>query len=131
MSNASHLAHRHTQNVGLSRDNQDLTIYAENVVTEFPFAPEGHTRHLDGREALSQFLAAIGNFATQRSVVGITHDETEGGFVLTYTESSIFRSTSNPYSSKIVWIARVENGVISYLEEYYDSLAVMTALGEA
>ena len=124
------LALAHVRNLGLPAEGQDLSIYAENVHVLFPYAPEGHTRELRGVGELSRFLAAIGEFTTGHAVQNVIALPTGDGFVLNYTESSVFRGTGNAYSSEIVWLATVEGGRITALKEFYDPLAVLRALGE-
>lgn len=111
-------------------ERQDLAIYAERLLVEFPFAPEGHTQRLDGPEALGRFLAAIGEFTQGHQMTNRESATFEGGFVLEYDESSVFRGTGRAYRSRIVWIARVESGKIVRLREHYNPLRVLEALGE-
>lgn len=124
------LLEQHLANIGKSVEAQNLAIYAETLRVEFPFAPDGHTQSLDGPEALGKFLAAIATFTTGHT---ITHLETavfEGGFVIEYEESSVFRGTSRAYVSRIVWTARTASGKITRLREHYNPIRVLEALGE-
>jgi ketosteroid isomerase-like protein len=127
---AEALAEIHLANVGRSEEDQDLSIYSSDVVSRFPFAPEGHTSVLDSSTGLSRFMAAIPGFVRDRVVTDVSVTPLPDGAMLRYTESSVFNSTGRSYSSPIVWLLRTENGLINHLEELYDSLAVVRALGD-
>ena len=111
-------------------EEQDLTIYAENVAVEFPFAPSDHTQTLNSAQNLGEFFANIGTFASGHRIELLEASAFEGGFTLEYRESSTFRATGRAYASRIVWTACIEDGRIVRLREYYDPLRVLEALGE-
>ena len=120
----------HVQNIGKPIEQQDLSIYSPDISVTFPFAPEGHTQSLQGIEALSKFLAAIGEFTTGHVVDGLAVLTDGDRLAVTYAESSVFKSTGLFYRSEIVWTGTVVGGLISSLTEYYNPLAVLAALGE-
>lgn len=122
------LALTHLANVGKPLDQMNLSCYADDVLVEFPFAPEGHTKRLEGVESLAKFLSAIADFTEGHEMKRIEVATTESGFTLRYTESSIFRSTGKHYASEIVWLAKVNDGLITHLSEFYNPLAVLSAL---
>jgi ketosteroid isomerase-like protein len=130
MKNTQALLEQHLSHIGKPVEEQDLTIYAETLRVEFPFAPDGHTQLLEGPEALGKFLAAIAVFTTGHAITQLETATFDGGFVIEYEESSTFRGTGRAYASRIVWTARVETGKIVRLREHYNPLRVLEALGE-
>lgn len=130
MRTGAELAGIHVRNIGKPIGEQTLGIYSPDLVVTFPFAPKGHTQSLVGVEAISKFLAAIGEFTTGHAVEGLTISTDNDRLTVTYTESSVFKSTGRHYRSAIVWTGVVEGDQISSLAEYYNPLAVLTALGE-
>jgi uncharacterized protein len=124
------LLEQHLANISKPLEAQNLTIYAEALRVEFPFAPDGHTQSLDGPEALGKFLAAIATFTEGHKITNLETAVFEGGFLTEYEESSTFRATGRAYASRIVWTARVEGGKIVRLREHYNPLRVLEALGE-
>lgn len=124
------LLEQHLANIGKPIEAQNLAIYAEALHVEFPFAPDGHTRSLDGPEAMGKFLAAIATFTTGHQLTDLETAVFDGGFVIEYEESSVFRGTSRAYKSRIVWTARTASGKITRLREHYNPLRVLEALGE-
>jgi ketosteroid isomerase-like protein len=130
MRTSAELAEMHVQNIGKPIEQQNLSIYSPNITVTFPYAPEGHTRSLQGVEAFSKFLAAIGEFTTGHMVDGLAVLTDGDRLTVTYGESSVFKSTGRNYRSEIVWTGTVEGELISLLTEYYNPLAVLAALGE-
>ena len=128
MNDTSALWQRHLANIARPIDAQDLSIYADDLWVEFPFAPDGHTQSLSGPAALGAFLANIAAFADGHRIEELEASDFPGGFVIEYRESSTFRATGRPYASRIVWTARVEDGRIVRLREHYNPLRVLEAL---
>jgi ketosteroid isomerase-like protein len=79
---------------------------------------------------MSKFLAAIGEFTMGHTVEGLAILTDQDRFTVTYAERSVFRSTGRNYRSEIVWTGTLEGEQISSLEEYYNPLAVLAAMGE-
>lgn len=105
-------------------------VYHEDVTIEFPYAPEGHTRALEGREALLAFFSRIPGFARGFRVGEPVVREIEGGFVAEYTGDSVFIESGLPYSQQYVLFMTVRDGKIAAMREYYDGQRVLRALGE-
>lgn len=130
MRSSAELARIHVQNIGKPIEQQALSIYSQEISVSFPFAPEGHTQSLQGAEAVSKFLAAIGEFTTGHALEGIVILADADRLTVSYTESSVFKATGRIFRSEIVWTGTVEGELITALAEYYNPLAVLTALGE-
>lgn len=124
------LLQRHLQNAGKPRSAQDADVYAEDLVVEFPYAPEGHTRRLDGREACLAFLSRISSFAEGFSIGEPTILSVGDSFVAEYHGSATFKDTGLPYEQDYVLIAKVRDGKLDSLREHYDPLRVLRAMGE-
>jgi len=115
MNHHENLVRVHLKNLGKPSNEQDLSIYSDQLAVVFPFAPAGHTESLEGRAAFSRFLEAIGEFTQGHEVAEVRFEATDTGFILEYAESSIFRSTGASYASPILWKAEVSEGVITRL----------------
>jgi len=129
MSNAD-LFRRHLALVGRAATDEELDIYDPEVVTEFPYAPEGHTRKLEGREALARFLANIGKFSEGFTLGEPSIHETSFGVIAEYHGDATFKESGRPYSQDYVAVATISKDRITHLREYYDPLRVLRALGE-
>ncbi|MFM9873405.1 MAG: nuclear transport factor 2 family protein [Fimbriimonadaceae bacterium] len=124
------IAEAHITNIGKPIEKQSTEIYSCNVVTHFPFAPTGHTSELIGAQKLTKFLAAIGEFTIGHKIKDKQVSLTESGFLIQYTETSVFKSTGNNYESQILWIATIQDQNIQTLAEYYNPINVLQALGD-
>ncbi len=109
---------------------QATEVYHEDVTIEFPYAPEGHTRSLAGRDALLAFFSRIPGFAKDFRVGDPVVREIEGGLVAEYTGQSTFIESGLPYAQDYVLFMTVRDGKISAMREYYDGQRVLRALGE-
>ena len=129
MSNVD-LLHRHLGSFGKPVEGQDLDAYADDVVIEFPYAPEGHTRKLEGKAAVSRFFANIPNFSDGFAVGEPRVIEAGDVVVAEYPGSSTFKESGLPYSQEYIAIFTIADGKIAHVKEYYDGLRVLRALGE-
>jgi ketosteroid isomerase-like protein len=127
---APELLRRHLSLVGRAATPEELEIYAPDVIVEFPYAPEDHTRRLEGPAAIARFLENIGKFARDIQMGEPTIYETHGGCIAEYKGNSVFTDTNLPYSQDYVAIVRVADGRIASIREYYDPLRVLRAMGE-
>ena len=124
------LFRRHLANAGRSAADQDLSVYAPNVVAEFPYAPDGHTRRLEGPEAVGRFLANIGNFALGFTLGEPTFVEAGDTVVVEYHGDATFKETGKAYAQDYIVVAHVEGGQLVSIREYYDPIRVLRAMGE-
>jgi ketosteroid isomerase-like protein len=126
----SDLLLRHLKNAGIPRTEQDGSIYTEDLIVEFPYAPPDHTRLLEGPEAFLAFFARISSFAEGFSIGEPTIVSSGDTFIAQYHGSATFKSTGLPYEQDYVLVANVRNGKLAHLEEHYDPLRVLRAMGE-
>ena len=124
------LVERHLKNAGIPREEQDATIYTEDLIVEFPYAPEGHTRKLDGPEAFLAFFARISSFAEGFSITQPTLISEGDSFVAEYHGSATFKDTQLPYEQDYVLVGTVRDGKLAHLKEHYDPMRVLRAMGE-
>ena len=105
-------------------------MYADDVAMDFPFAPEGHTRRLEGRDAILAYFGRIKTFADGFSLGEPSVVETPDGLIARYPGSSTFKATGLPYAQEYILFMTVQDGRILHLTEYYDGQRVLKALGE-
>ena len=105
-------------------------MYHDDVTMEFPFAPEGHTRRLEGRDAILTYFGRIKTFADGFKLGEPTINAIEGGLVARYPGSSTFKDTGLPYAQEYILFMTVRDGRIAAMTEYYDGQRVLRALGE-
>jgi len=128
--NSAELLAAHLSLAGRPATAQDLEIYAGDVVAEFAYAPEGHTRKLEGPQAIARFLGNIANFAEGFRIGTPTVLDTVDGFVAEYHGDAVFKETGKPYSQDYIVVVKVKDGRIAHIREYYDPMRVLRAMGE-
>lgn len=110
--------------------NADTSFYAEDVIAEFPYAPEGHTRELQGVEAVVAFMRRIPTFAEGFALGEPTIHATDEGFIAEYSGDATFKSTGRSYAQDYVSVITVRDGRIAKIREYYDPVRVLRAIGD-
>ena len=107
------------------------SLLNDDFVAEFPFAPVDHTRRLEGAEAISRFFAKIPSFSDGFKIGDeVKIVESGDDLVAEYTGSSVFKDTNLPYAQEYVAVAKIRDGKIVHIREYYDPMRVLRALGE-
>lgn len=124
------LLQKHVANVKKPIDQQDLSIYAPDVLVEFPYAPEGHTASLTGPEAFSKFLAAIGEFSTDHFFDQMESFESGNTIIAKFRSNFTVKETGNRVQTPMVYIIHTQNNQITKLIEYYDPLRVLKGFGK-
>jgi len=110
---------------------QVLDLFTEDVVFEFPYAPEGLPRRLDGIPALADHLARIGpmlelgEFALHAVHLA---DET---VVLEFSCQGQGVATGLPYHQDYISVVTLHEGRIARYRDYWNPLVALHALGGA
>ena len=128
--NPTEIVNRHIANIAKPISDQDHSIYSEQLVSEFPNAPEGHTSRLEGPAALGKFLAAIGNFAPERRAEEVEVFNAGEDIVALFQSNFKVKDNGRSCSMPMILILRMDSGKIVRLREYYDPLKVLRAFGE-
>lgn len=110
--------------------SDDLSFYAPDIVVEFPYAPEDHTRRLEGRDAVAAFMRRIPTFTEGFALGDPTLHPTPSGFIAEYHGEATFKSTGRRYAQDYISVIDVRDGQIVRIKEYYDPLRVLRAIGE-
>lgn len=125
-----HILDRHLANIALPIEEQDHSIYAEHVVSEFPYAPDGFTTRLDDVAGLAKFLAAIGGFSQDRAVENLQACDYGTGIAGTFDSHFTLKDSGKRVMIPMVLFFDVEEGKVVRFREYYDPVRVLKAFGE-
>jgi uncharacterized protein len=105
----------------------------ENVVVEFPFAPDVATRKLVGRAAIYEYLknypSVIDVQRTPTLKINSTDDPNMA--IAEWSVSGRVISNGNPYEMSYATFVTVKNGLIVNYREYWDPMAFMAAMDGA
>ncbi len=106
-----------------------LGLFTDDVIFEFPYAPDGLPKRLEGRAALAAHL--------ERSGPLLTFGPMELGKVYAVDETVIFEfscsgkgvETGMPYNQRYISVVTLRKGRIAHYRDYWNPLVVLTALG--
>lgn len=115
----------------LTRD--DVTawpaLFAEDGTQEFPYAPEGSPRIVEGREAIAAYLADYPEvFDLTRIGEPVWHHDGNTAIVEFDVEGTAVQ-TGNPYNQRYINVIYHEGGLITRFVDYWNPLVVQEAVG--
>lgn len=113
----------------LSPADDLLGLFTEDVVFEFPYAPEGLPRCLEGQDALAGHLETLGPLITfGPMLLGDVHTDGETViFEFSCTGSGV--RTGAPYDQAYISVVTLREGRIARYRDYWNPLVVLSALG--
>jgi uncharacterized protein len=107
-------------------------LAAEDVVTEFPFAPEGSPRRLEGRTALYEYLRHYPEVIDIRSVPTFKLYATDdpNTAIVEWSVSGKVVPNGNPYEMSYATFVTFRDGLMVNYREYWDPLTFQKAMGD-
>jgi uncharacterized protein len=105
-----------------------LDMLSEDAAMEFPYAPPGFTRRLDGKAAIRQHLDAIGNLIAIESFSSAKVYRTSTGCVLEFSCLGTARQTGRPYNQDYISVIAIRDGHIVHYRDYWNPLVVLEAV---
>ncbi|MBR8743950.1 nuclear transport factor 2 family protein [Nocardiopsis sp. MG754419] len=118
----------------LSHDMRAFTaLYAEDAVMEFPFAPPGAPRRLDGREEIEAYLAGYTDMLDVRNIDEVTvHRTTDPDVIIAELAVSGRKVPDDaPYTARYVAVLTISGGLIRHYRDYWNPLDFPTTDMEA
>ncbi|MCP2259998.1 Ketosteroid isomerase-related protein [Streptoalloteichus tenebrarius] len=106
-------------------------LWAPTGIMEFPFAPPGRPRRLDGADAVWEYVRDYTDHIDLRAITSETRHETQNPDVLVveFSVEGLAVRTGRPYRMSYVAVIEVgAEGIVSY-RDYWNPLAVAEALG--
>ena len=108
-----------------------LELFTEDVIFEFPYAPEGLPRKLVGRPVLAQHFARL---APHLEFGELTLREVypgEHAILFEFSCRGRGKTTGAAYDQDYISVVRLREGRISHYRDYWNPLVVLSALGGA
>ena len=106
-------------------------LFTEDVVFEFPYAPEGFPRRLDGLAALADHLARLRPMlALDAFTLHAVHPSGET-VIVEFSCEGEGRATGMPYDQEYISVVTLRDGRISRYRDYWNPLVALSALGGA
>lgn len=113
----------------LTQTGDFISLFTDDVVFEFPYAPEGAPRRLDGQQALADHLARIGPALEFGELT--LHAVHPAGDTVTIEFACNGRGleTGAAYKQSYVSVVTLQNKKIAHYRDYWNPLIVLSALG--
>jgi ketosteroid isomerase-like protein len=136
VSNSSSAAERLRQSLDLflAKDMKGWSLLcADDVVAEFPFAPQGSPNRLEGREALYEYLRNYPSVINVRSLprLHIYSTDDPNVAIAEWSSSGEVLTNGNPYEMSYATFVTFREGLIVSYREYWNPLAFLEAMDGA
>ncbi|PAM95185.1 phenazine biosynthesis protein PhzA/PhzB [Flavobacterium sp. IR1] len=105
-------------------------LCAEDVVAEFPFAPEGSPAKFEGREALYNYLKDYPGFIDVKSIPKLKIYGTDDAniAIAEWSASGVVIGSGNPYEMSYATFVTFREGLIVNYREYWNPQAFQKAM---
>ena len=122
---------RHSLDTFLAKDMKGWSeLCTEDVVAEFPFAPEGSQARFEGRAALYEYLRNYPSFIDVKSLPTLRTYSTDDPNVAIaeWSASGKVLTNGNPYEMSYATFVTFRDGLISNYREYWNPQAFQKAM---
>lgn len=112
-------------------------LYAEDGILEWPFAPPGMPRRVEGREAIRELLVPLGERARQsgrrlRDYDHVMiHETTDPEVIIVEFDVTGESDNGGPYRLSYIQVLRVREGKIVSFRDYWNPQALVSLLERA
>jgi ketosteroid isomerase-like protein len=104
-------------------------MFHDDGVMEFPYAPPGYPRKLEGKPAIAAYMRGYPEIISLRSVTPLSIYHCEGTLIAEFVGKGIAVPTGDAFEMSYVAILTMENGKIRRYRDYWDALTAMRAMG--
>ncbi|WP_371647122.1 nuclear transport factor 2 family protein [Streptomyces mirabilis] len=125
---------RHSLDTFLAKDMKAWTdLCVDDVVAEFPFAPEGAPARIEGREALFDYLRGYPDVIDVREIpaVRVYPTDDENVAIAEWSVKGSVVSNGNPYNMSYATFVTFRDGLIANYREYWNPQVFLKALAGA
>jgi len=107
-----------------------IALCDENVVAEFPFAPEGSPERIEGRDALYEYLRNYPSFIDVREIPKLKTYPTDDPniAIAEWSVSGKVVSNGNPYEMSYATFVTFRDGLIVNYREYWNPMVFIKAM---
>jgi ketosteroid isomerase-like protein len=114
------------QNLGTGDVDALLAQCVDDVVFEFPFAPDGRPRRVEGKPALADYLKGISGRLSVEGAPNLEMHETVNPDVaiVEMTLTGTVRATGAQYEQSYVSVLTVRDGLVVRYRDYWNPLGI-------
>ncbi|CAH1191689.1 nuclear transport factor 2 family protein [Paenibacillus sp. JJ-223] len=104
-----------------------FTLFSEDAVVEFPYAPAGYTQRLVGIEEIRNYIyelfkrMGILSFSSPNLLV------TKDKIVAEYTCNAVMTETERPYRQSYISVFHLKDGKITLFKDYWNPAVLLEA----
>ncbi|MGP3950991.1 nuclear transport factor 2 family protein [Streptomyces sp. 7N604] len=123
---------RHGMDLLLAKDIAGwVDLWAEDGVIEFPFAPPGAPRRLEGRAAVQAYMAHYPDHIDLAALPYLEVHRTEDPEVVIVEMRAEGRAvaTGKPFASSYIAVVTIKDGLFTHYRDYWDPLAALEIAG--
>jgi uncharacterized protein len=103
-----------------------MEIYAPDAVHEFPFAPEGAIRRLEGRDTIAAYMRRIPERIRFGSLSDVRAREAGDELIIEATGHHRRIPDDTPRDLSYVWFITLRNNQITHFRDYMNPLQLPT-----
>ncbi|MFD4915804.1 nuclear transport factor 2 family protein [Streptomyces virginiae] len=119
--------YRHSLRLLLDKDIASwVGLWGEHGVMEFPFAPAGRPRRLEGREAVAAYMRDYPDHIDLHDFPDLLIHETTDPSTIVVEMRGVGRlvATGNPFDMTYIAVVTVQDGRFTSYRDYWNPLAV-------
>ncbi|MFF8644211.1 nuclear transport factor 2 family protein [Streptomyces sp. NPDC015345] len=123
---------RHGLELLLAKDFEGwVDLWADDGTFEFPFAPPGAVRHLEGKPAIRAYMSAYPHHVDLHAFPDTRVHRTGDPDVVIAEMRAEGRSvaTGQPFEMSYVAVVTVKNGLITHYRDYWNPLTALEVAG--
>ncbi|XBS68771.1 nuclear transport factor 2 family protein [Acerihabitans sp. KWT182] len=99
-----------------------MKMYAPDAVHEFPFAPEGGVRRLEGRDMIAAYMRKLPEIIRFGSLSDIRVRETGNEVIIEATGHHHRLADNAPRELNYVWFITLREGLVTHFRDYMNPL---------
>lgn len=119
--------YRHGLQVLLDKDiSAWVDLWDENGILEFPFAPEGWPKRLEGKAAVAEYMRDYPDHIDLHDFLYVEIHQTTAPETIVVEMRGVGRlvETDSPFDMSYIAVVTVRNGLIARYRDYWNPLAV-------
>lgn len=104
-----------------------LTLFSEDAVVEFPYAPAGYTQKLIGIEEIRNYIYELFKLVRILSFSSPDLLVSNDKIVAEYTCDAVMTGTDKPYRQRYISILHIKDGKIALFKDYWNPIVLLEA----
>ncbi len=117
--------------IGAGDEQAMLRRCRDDVVFEFPFAPVGRPKRLEGKEAVGEYLGVIASGAVPDRLTNLEMHQTVDPdvAVIEFSVTGRVRDSDVPFARSYIVVLTVRDGLIVRYRDYWNPLESLRGVG--